>query len=92
MSDWIKLLSAHTILHAENDVSILFPFRLLFKLINQAEEMIAKATLDKYATSMKEGKADEQDNNLSSTNNNNNNTNTISKSLPVSSNNDSVVN
>jgi hypothetical protein len=36
MTDWMKILSVHTILHAENE------------LINQAEEMVAKATLDQY--------------------------------------------
>lgn len=34
MTEWMKMLSLHTILHAENE------------LIVQAEEMIAKATYD----------------------------------------------
>eukprot|EP01118_Nematostelium_gracile_P000108 TRINITY_DN10099_c0_g1_i1.p1 TRINITY_DN10099_c0_g1~~TRINITY_DN10099_c0_g1_i1.p1 ORF type:complete len:159 (-),score=23.57 TRINITY_DN10099_c0_g1_i1:4-426(-) len=36
MIEWMRALSIQTILHAENE------------LINQAEEMIAKATLDNY--------------------------------------------
>jgi hypothetical protein len=42
MVEWMKTLSAHTILHTENE------------LINQAEEMIAKATYDQYL--LEEGK------------------------------------
>ncbi|PRP85781.1 hypothetical protein PROFUN_05973 [Planoprotostelium fungivorum] len=36
MQEWMKLLSAHTVLHTEND------------LMNLAEELIAKATLDQH--------------------------------------------
>lgn len=46
MIEWMKTLSAHTILHAEN------------ALINQAEEMIAKATYDNYL--LEEGKEIEE--------------------------------
>jgi len=40
MVEWMKALSVQTILHAENE------------LISQAEEMIAKATLDNYNEQM----------------------------------------
>eukprot|EP01117_Protostelium_nocturnum_P011000 TRINITY_DN3991_c0_g1_i4.p1 TRINITY_DN3991_c0_g1~~TRINITY_DN3991_c0_g1_i4.p1 ORF type:complete len:142 (+),score=61.36 TRINITY_DN3991_c0_g1_i4:414-839(+) len=36
MQEWMKLLSAHTVLHAENE------------MLNVAEELIARATLDQY--------------------------------------------
>jgi len=51
MVEWMKSLSIQTILHAENE------------LINQAEEMIAKVTLDNYNGSQSDINAD--NNNIS---------------------------
>jgi len=51
MVEWMKSLSIQTILHAENE------------LINQAEEMIAKVTLDNYNGSQSDMNAD--NNNIS---------------------------
>lgn len=50
MMDWMKILSVHTILHAENELINQVALLLVTLCIHleQAEEMIAKATLDQY--------------------------------------------